>query len=123
MHFKSLEGKILSKIRVDEDKKFLELFVSDDEIYRMDHTQDCCESVYLESIVGDLEDLIGHPILLAQESTSENKDEAFEHATWTFYTVATIRGYVDLRWLGESNGFYSESVDFYKKGEPRDDRW
>lgn len=75
----------------------------------MYHSQDCCEDVYIESIVGDLQDLIGNPLLLASEEVSSDNCP-----TWTFYKFATIKGYVDIRWCGESNGYYSESVDFGK---------
>lgn len=80
------------------------------------HSQDCCECVNIESITGDLQDLVGSPILKAEEATNEAtpEDHKFEYEpesyTWTFYKFATIKGYVDVRWLGESNGYYSESV-------------
>lgn len=83
-------------------------------IYAMLHHQDCCEIVTLNEIVGDVGDLIGSPILEAEE-TSNQDDKPSDHAdswTWTFYKLGTIRGHVTLRWLGESNGYYSEAVWF-----------
>ena len=78
----------------------------------MEHEQDCCEEVWLEEVVGDLADLIGTPILYASARESSSGDGTREPSqTWTFYAIRTIRGSVDLRWYGTSNGCYSESVD------------
>lgn len=80
--------------------------------YMLYHERDCCESVYIESIVGDLSDLVGAPLLMAEESTNSGFGEWGDSFTWTFYKFATAKGYVDIRWHGSSNGYYSESVDF-----------
>lgn len=88
------------------------------EIYVMSHDQDCCEVVYLADVVGDWEDLYDNDLLIAEEVTKNCHDDpeviCDESATWTFYKFATRKGYVDLKWVGESNGYYSESVDIDK---------
>jgi hypothetical protein len=77
-------------------------------------------SVHLDDIAGQLRDLVGSPITMAEEVSSKdvNPDgldsKEAESFTWTFYKLATVRGYVTLRWFGESSGFYSERVDFGK---------
>lgn len=81
------------------------------------HDQDCCESVYLEEVIGDLTDLEHTPILVAEEVASSNLpplSEYTESHTWTFYKFSTIKGSVTMRWYGSSNGYYSESVDCHK---------
>lgn len=70
-------------------------------------------------IGGRLDDLIGVPILKASEDTNNEtypddrklKDYYVDHFTWTFYNIAISKGYVTIRWLGESNGCYAECVD------------
>lgn len=118
--FGSLVGKTLTSIDNLKDEELV--FTTDSgEVYKLYHTQDCCESVIIEDICGDISDLIGSPILEAEEVVSEQNsvphgwqgsglyDDSF---TWTFYKLGTRNGSVTIRWLGQSNGYYSESVDF-----------
>lgn len=124
-----LVGKVLVSVEVNSDSDRI-LFRTSDATYQMRHFQDCCECVKIEDIVGDINDLVGHPILMAEEVSNRfetlpdhekvriqmeragDKYYCDDSCTWTFYKFATIKGYVDIRWLGESNGCYSESVDF-----------
>lgn len=120
--FSVLRGKTLAAIHQDDARI---VFVCDDgEKYEMGHSQDCCEDVCVESIVGDLNDLIGNPLVLAEERTSDENppdadvDTKWQFSfTWTFYELATNKGSVTIRWYGASNGYYSESVELYRISE------
>lgn len=109
-----LLGRTLTKIYEGDDE--LLFHTSEGEVYKMYHDQNCCEYVSIEDIAGDLEDLIGSPLTMAEEVTDNNGDNprnpSDESFTWTFYKFATIKGYVTIRWYGASNGRYSERVDF-----------
>jgi hypothetical protein len=112
--FFDLQGKTLDLVDVVKDHS-IKFFCDDGTLYKLCHFQDCCETVVIESITGDLDDLIGTPILLAEEVVSRDPPpgaEPDESDTWTFYKLRTIKGSVDIRWHGTSNGYYSESVDF-----------
>ena len=95
------------------------LFWQDGRIkYALSHEQDCCETVYIEDICGDLTDLENTPILMAEESSnSDFNPNEYESATWTFYKLGSQKGYVDIRFFGNSNGYYSESAHFMEFDE------
>lgn len=114
-NFSELKGKTLIDIQVNYERDIITFTCDDNTKYRMFHEQDCCESVYIEDICGNIESLTGTPILIAEERNTDGlppKDAYDVSYNWTFYTLATVNGYVDIRWYGCSNGWYSESVNF-----------
>lgn len=120
MEFADLKGRTLTRVeKIGDD--VVRFTANDGQIFELFHSQYCCECVEVESITGDLSDLVDTPILLAEEATStddppgiEARDYQPDSQTWTFYKLRTIKGSVDIRWYGTSNGYYSESVSFAK---------
>jgi|SRR3982750_154891 len=114
----ALLGKTLTEVTKNERNDELRFTCDDGSRYVMLHNQDCCEGVDIDDICGDLADLIGSPVTLAEESSSTERQEwqeprEYEDSfTWTFYRIGTAKGAVTIRWFGQSNGYYSESVDF-----------
>jgi hypothetical protein len=113
-----LRGKTITAISQEGDE--IITITTAEATYRMIHHQDCCESVRVHSVVGDLQWLVGLPLIVAEESViKEGKDwpadmekpDYLDCWTITIYSFATALAKVQIRWLGESNGYYSESVD------------
>lgn len=118
--FETLVGKTLTKVEYDKQEETIYFYENDNKtVYVLCHEQDCCESVTVEDICGDLADLENTPILIAEMVTNDKlpaptKEQQDESELWTFYKLATIKGSVDIRWFGSSNGWYSVEVDFLK---------
>lgn len=120
----SMVGKTFTEVTAGDDTM---TFIADDGTkYEFWHSQSCCESVSIEDIIGDLSDLVGSPMLQAEEVSNADTPESYDDTdrnalsdsyTWTFYKFATNKGSVTVRWLGSSNGCYSESVDLSVNGE------
>lgn len=127
-----LVGHVLSSASLNKERTEI-LFSASGErmIWRMYHRQSCCEDVYVEDICGDLEHLVGRPIISAEMSSNSGEvgdeyDTSLAHKTegltereqssytWTFYKITTMAGSVTIRWYGTSSGAYSEEVDFIK---------
>lgn len=111
--FEDLKGKII--VHIDVTEYDITFHLADGSHCMLTHRQECCEQVYIESIVGDLTDLIDQPILVAEKSHSDlpqPEGHAEDCYVWTFYKLDAIKGGVTIRFYGESNGYYSTDVDF-----------
>lgn len=122
--FSDLIGKTFKDVVVYkgaiETNDEIHFLTDQDELYIFGHYQECCEDVVIEDIAGNTKDLIGNPIIKSEERKNERVNEDYDlnkdydSNTWTFYTLATVRGWVDIRWHGASNGYYSERAYLYK---------
>lgn len=128
----TLVGQTLTSVKCNDAKDELHFVNDKGEKYVMLHQQDCCESVSIEDICGDLTDLENSVVLKAERTTSEDRsrkeqvirklkqingestDNYDGSQTFTFFHISTNKGTVTIRWYGSSNGYYSEDADFYK---------
>lgn len=116
-----LVNTIMSSVIYNEDEEAILFTDNNSNKYILMHEQDCCEDVYVESIEGDLNDLVNTPILVAEKMDNIGemppKDPLDARYIWTFYKFATVKGYVTIRFYGSSNGNYSEAVSFFQVTE------
>ena len=113
---KEMIGETMVSVTGESGDEQMEFTAESGKVFVFYHGQDCCENVSIYDIVGDVTDLIGSQIKMAEcvesQETPDGCEQPSDSYTWTFYKFATEKGYVTVRWLGESNGYYSESVEF-----------
>jgi hypothetical protein len=108
--FASMVGKTVTGItgcRVGSED--MEITFSDGTVCRMWHSQDCCENIQIEEIHGDPADFVGQAVVSA-EASEVDVPVSDGDQTDTFYKLACANGYLTIRWMGESNGYYSTTV-------------
>lgn len=114
---KEMSMLVFTEVKKNGDDR-LDFTAEDGRMFTFVHDQDCCESVYIEDIAGNLDDLVGAPMLMAEDVSAFSAepdirpfgDDVYQ---WTFYKFATIKGYVTVRWYGSSNGYYATDVSLY----------
>ena len=105
-------GKIITNISGLKLESDGVTFHFDNGFFDMYPSQDCCETVTIKDINGDT-DLVGATFyeIIEKDCDRGALTENEESYTWTFYTIKTSKGYLDIRWYGSSDGYYSERVD------------
>ena len=109
-----LNGRLVTDIDICYDDEIL-ITLSGGRRYKFWHRQDCCETVEIVGVDGDVKTLRGKIVRSFEHEVEPSGDPPPEHPdSWTRTTLrfVTDENTVIVRWLGTSNGYYSENVDF-----------
>jgi hypothetical protein len=106
----SLVGETLTHIDCDGTSQIMLTTASGRQIM-IYHEQDCCESVQIQDTEGNWHDLIGKVITDTDHDTTHTCGDCADSCTLSVLTFKVDDATVISRWIGESNGYYSEGVD------------
>jgi hypothetical protein len=110
----NIVDKVIKDISgLEADSREVLITFIDGSVLKQFHYQDCCEDVWISQVDNDVSRHIGATVIGFEEKVVYQPEDIdyYESCTATFYTLKTSKGYLDWRWQGESNGYYSESVD------------
>jgi hypothetical protein len=119
-NFFELKGKTITSIDgINSDDSDTIITTSDGTIYTLTHIQDCCENVRVYGTVGNIDDVLNVEVIAAEDTNPMDNPnapdyKAYDSATWTQFRIVTNKGTFEIWWLGESNGYYSETVSVIK---------
>lgn len=111
----ALVGELIKSIDIDMKEHEILIETESGRFFLIYHSQDCCESVTIEKL--------NHPGILnfvGRVVSGASIDEVYsgkmtEHNESETKTIVSLRCDDDteiVEWIGTSNGYYSESVDF-----------
>jgi len=119
-NFFELKGKTITSIDgSNSDDSDTIITTSDGSSYTLTHIQDCCEHVRVYGTVGNIDDVLNVEVIDAEDTNPMDNPnapdyKAYESATWSQFRIGTNKGTFEIWWLGESNGYYSETVSVIK---------
>ncbi len=110
--FDVLVGEVLDAVDIDREKDQILLTTRSGRQFLIYHEQKCCETVEISGQDGSFIRLVGKPIVEAREiAIDTTKDDSYGTETTTTLIFRVDGETVISRWVGDSNGYYSESVD------------
>jgi hypothetical protein len=109
--FDVLVGEVLDAVDIDREKDQILLTTRSGRQFLIHHEQKCCETVEISGQDGSFDKLIGKPIVEARDNAVDTSEEAADSQTTTTLVFRVDDHTVISRWVGDSNGYYSESVD------------
>jgi hypothetical protein len=119
-NFFELKGKTITSIQgINSDDSDTIITTSDGTIFTLLHQQDCCEHVRVYGSVGNIDDVINVEVIDAEDTNPMDNPNApdykcYDSATWSQFRIVTNKGTFEIWWLGESNGYYGETVSVIK---------
>lgn len=106
-----LNGEVISHIDVDKTSDEILITTESGRQILIYHAQECCEVVGIRSVSPDYTNAVKE-IILSLNTTEMQFDSAeSDSQTITVVELKTTGCTVVSVWFGESNGYYSESVD------------
>ena len=112
VEFSALVGEVLDAVDIDREKDQILLTTRSGRNFLVYHKQNCCETVAISGQDGSFDKLIGKPIVEARDITVDTSEEAAGSSQTTTILVFRVDDQTVIsRWIGDSNGYYSESVD------------
>ena len=112
VEFSALVGEVLDSVDIDREENQILLTTRSGRRFVVYHEQDCCETVAISGQDGSFDKLIGKPIVEARDIAVDTSEEAIDSSQTTTILVFRVDDQTVIsRWVGDSNGYYSESVD------------